>query len=567
MDFWNMLSGMLVLLAAALVSGVVFESLGQGAVLGYLLAGLVLGPHALGVAVAQNDVVGNLAELGVALLLFAIGLEFSMKRLWRLGRIGLVGGSLQVGITVLLAGGVAWLWGLRPQAAVAVGAIAAFSSTACVLRVLADRGQIDSVHGRNAIGMLLLQDLAVVPLVLLVTMLGHGAVDAAGLLLGIARSAGIFLGMTVGFWVVANYILPHVLRTSVLLANRELLILLAALLSLGSAWTAHALGISPALGAFVGGMVLAESPYAVQARADIGPLRTLFVTLFFVSIGMLGDPGWIAANVGAVLAAGSILIGGKIILVALIVRAFRHPWPEAVATAVCLGQFGEFSFIIAGQVFLHTGNVQDRWLFDLFVSVSIVSLLLTPYLVRVAPKLGGLFTTRGTVQRDPTGKLISQPPHEGPGIVVVGYGLAGQTLVEPLLRQHHRITVIDFQAANAQLARNRGLTAVIGDARNRDLLDHLRVRDAVAVVVASPDHQTVTAVIHQIRSLAPGLPIVARARYHRFAHEIVAAGASVVVDEEQQIGHRLGMATRHLLRRNADRADADAREKLPGDSS
>lgn len=566
MDFWTILSGMLVLLAAALVAGVVFERLGQGAVLGYLLAGLLLGPHALGVAVGHSEVVGNLAELGVALLLFAIGLEFSLKRLWRLGPVGLIGGSLQVGITVVIAGGAAWLWGLRPQAAVAVGAIAAFSSTACVLRVLADRGQIDSVHGRNSLGILLLQDLAVVPLVLVVTMLGQGAVDAGGLLLGIARSAGLFLLMTAGFWVVANYILPRVLRTSVLLANRELLILLAALLSLGSAWTAHALGISPALGAFVGGMVLAESPYAVQARADIGPLRTLFVTLFFVSIGMLGNPGWIADNLWAVLGAGTILIGGKIVLVALIVRAFRHPWPEAVATAVCLGQFGEFSFIIAGQVFLHTGNVQDRWLFDLFVSVSIVSLLLTPYLVRSAPALGRLFTARAAIQRDATGKFISRPlPSPGPGVIVVGYGLAGQTLVEPLLRQGHRITVIDFQAANVQLALNRGLAAVVGDARNHDLLEHLRAHEATAVVVALPDHQTVAAVIHQIRILAPGMPIVARARYHRFAHEIVAAGASVVVDEEQQIGHRLGMATRHLLRRVAERSGRQT--ALPADSA
>ena len=197
-----------------------------------------------------------------------------------------------------------------------------------------------------------------------------------------------------------------------------------------------------------------------------------------------------------------------------------------------------------------------HWLFDLFVSVSIVSLLLTPYLVRIAPGLGQLFTARGVVQRDATGKFVSQPPLDGPGIIVVGYGLAGQTLVEPLLRHHHRITVVDFQAANVQLALNRGLAAVIGDARNHDLLEHLRLRDAVAVVVALPDHQTVTAVIHQIRVLAPGMPIVARARYHRFAHEIVAAGATVVVDEEQQIGHRLGMATRHLLRHSADRASA-----------
>jgi CPA2 family monovalent cation:H+ antiporter-2 len=562
MEFWTILSGILVLLGTAFAAGVLFERLGQSAVLGYLLAGLVLGPHTLGLAVAEAHTLSQLAELGVTLLLFTIGLEFSLSRLWRLGRVGLLGGLVQVSVTVALACVVALFFGLRAQAAVGIGAIIAFSSTACVLRVLSDRGMIDSVHGRNAVGMLLLQDLAVVPLVLVISMLGHGALEVSDLLVSMVRSVGFFVAMTAGFWAFANYILPRVLRTSALLANRELLILLAALLSLGSAWIAHSLGISPALGAFVAGMVLAESPYALQARADIGPLRTLFATLFFVSIGMLGDPGWIAENALAVVVAGTLVIGGKIILVAIIVRAFRHPWPEAIATAVCLAQIGEFSFIVAQQVFLHTGTVQDRWLFDLVVSVSIISLLLTPYLVRLAPILGRLFLRRGHHAHLPVSDGATE--HTGPGVVVVGYGVAGQQLVEPLLRHGVSLTIVDFQPANIQSALSRGFAAIVGDARDRELLEHLHVRQALAVVVALPDHQTVVTVIHQVRALAPGIPIIARARYHRYAGEIIAAGASVVVDEEQQIGRRLGLEARRLLRQENElmaRQDTDNEEQ------
>jgi CPA2 family monovalent cation:H+ antiporter-2 len=321
------------------------------------------------------------------------------------------------------------------------------------------------------------------------------------------------------------------------------------------------LGISPALGAFVAGMVLAESPYALQARADIGPLRTLFATLFFVSIGMLGDPGWILDNLMPVIAAGTLVVGGKIVLIAVIVRAFRHPWPEAIATAVCLAQIGEFSFIVAQQVFLPSGTAQDRWLFDLVVSVSIISLLMTPYLVRLAPVLGRLFVRRGHHRQQP--EADGNTVHTGPGVLVVGYGIAGQQLVEPLLRHGVPLTIIDFQAANVQTAHARGFAATVGDARDRELLEHLHIRQALAVVVALPDHQTVVTVIHQVRALAPGIPIIARARYHRYAGEIIAAGASVVVDEEQQIGRRLGLETRRLLRQENElpaRQDTDNEE-------
>ncbi|MDX1564054.1 MAG: cation:proton antiporter [Phycisphaeraceae bacterium] len=565
MNFWDILAGMLVLLSVAFALGIFFERIGQSAVLGYLLAGLILGPNALGVAAEQEEVVRGFAELGVALLLFAIGLEFSFKKLWRIGPVGLGGGAIQVGLTVVLAGTASWFFGLSPKAAIAVGAIAAFSSTACVLRVLTDRAQIDSVHGRNALGILLLQDMAVVPLVLIVSMLNTEAVDATGLAWEMGKSIFVFAAMSFGFWAAANFILPRILRTSALVSNRELLILLAVVISMGSAWTAHAVGLSPALGAFVAGLVMAESPYALQARADVAPLRTLFVTLFFVSMGMLGDVGWVIDHAWEVFLTGTALIGGKTLLVAAIVRSFRHPWPESVATAACLAQIGEFSYIIATLAFLQSSDPGDQYLFKLFVSVMLVSLLVTPYMVTLAPRLGHLAgkwlgKTSGRIQSETT------KSETGPGIIVVGYGVAGQRLVESLERHDVPITVVDFRHANVDLAIDRGHGAVVGDARNPELLELLEVSHARMVIVAIPDHLMTINIIHQVRVQAPNVPVVVRARYHRHVDEIESAGATVVVDEEIQIGRRLAVTAGHLLMHPSDGvSDVQAPPEVPSD--
>jgi CPA2 family monovalent cation:H+ antiporter-2 len=289
MEIWQVITEILLLLGVAFVFGFLAQWLKQSAVIGYLIAGGLLGP-----IMFSRHVVSGVAELGVSLLLFSIGLEFSFRRFKSMGSVALAGGTLQVLATMLVFG---FLFSLRfPfRTALVLGAMVALSSTAVVLRILIDRTEIDSIRGRNALGILLVQDMAVVPLVLLVAMLSHGG-DLGDIFIRIAQTVAAALGLVITFYLLFYHLIPRVLLTRGLFSNRELVVLLTIVMALGSTWLAHALGLSPALGAFLAGMLLAESPFAGQIRSDIGSLRTLFVTLFFTSIGMLANPGWFIAN-------------------------------------------------------------------------------------------------------------------------------------------------------------------------------------------------------------------------------------------------------------------------------
>lgn len=296
----------------------------QSAILGYLAAGMLLGPYGLH-WVETREEVSLLAELGVALLLFSIGLEFSWSRLRRTGAAGLGGGSLQVVVTVLLGAGLLALFGMEPRRAIAMGAVLALSSTAYVLRVLASRAEIDSLHGRTAVGVLLAQDVAVVPLVMLVSVLGGGG-SGGEILMELGRLLGFALLLVLAIWVVFTHLVPRLLGAEVLRRNRELPLLLAVASGLGSALGAHTLGLSPALGALLTGMMLAETPFAPQVRADVSALRTLLLALFFGSIGMLRDLGWIAGHpLQVALFVGGAVIG-KGLVATLVLRVMRVPW-------------------------------------------------------------------------------------------------------------------------------------------------------------------------------------------------------------------------------------------------
>ncbi len=548
---WGQLAEIMILLGAALALGILAEQLRQSAIIGYLLAGMLIGPNVLGLIPTGEDV-EVLAELGAALLLFTIGLEFSLRRLLRLGWVPFVAGGAQILLTGAAAYFVALALGLGSRPALAVGAVAALSSTAFVVRVLTDRAQTDSVFGRNAIAILLVQDVAVVPLVFFVSALaGEGGLDETLWDLGRAALLGIAgLGL---LYLLVGVLLPKVFRLGGLTRNRELPILLAVLVALGATWGAHAIEFSPAVGAFAAGLLLAESPFAVQIRSDISALRTLLITLFFSSVGMFGDPAWALSNAGMVLALVALVVVGKSGIVTGVLRLLGYRTGTALATGLTIAQIGEFSFVLA-QVARGEGLLDDD-LFRLILSVTVLTLLLTPYLASAAAHV---LPEAAAARRSQGGRRQAELAcSDGPGqVVVIGYGPAGQRAADAMREAGvEHLTVVDLNPRNAVAAREHGIRLHLGDATHAEVLEHLEIACAAAVLITTPDPSATKRVIDLVRFLAPQAHILVRARYHRYQEDFRRAGATTIVDEEAQVGLQLASEARELLGLDGTKGD------------
>ncbi|MAB75436.1 MAG: sodium:proton exchanger [Verrucomicrobiales bacterium] len=551
-EVWEVLFQLLVLLAAALVIGMIFERFRQSAIVGYLLAGMLLGPGVFNV-ISEDSGVPLIAELGVSLLLFAIGLEFSTRRLMKLGRVAGIGGMLQVSLTLGLAALVCLFTGLEIKSSLAVGATVALSSTACVLRLLNERAELDSVHGRTSLGILLLQDVAVVPLVLFVTMLAEdGGMAQVGI--GLAKACGLILALVISFLILSRFVLPGMMRQMSLARDRELLVLLAIVLAIGSSVSAHALDLSPALGAFLAGMMLAESPFATQIRSDIGGLKIIFITLFFASVGMLGDPVWIAQNPLPVLATTLAILLGKCFIITLIALLFRLPLRHAFASGIVLAQVGEFGIVIGGIAY--QGGLVSEEITQLIVSSTLLTLFATPMLVKLAVPLGHRIhrlTQPKTAADSPSNQTATASSEKRNLVIIVGFGPSGQKVAEEI-QVHDNIDclVIDIRANNVDLARSMGLKAALGDASNLDFLLHHGLSRARAIIITIPDHRTAIRIVESVRTLSDRTAIIVRARYHTFVDELARAGATITVDEEYYTGKKLREVTSEILTEKPD---------------
>jgi CPA2 family monovalent cation:H+ antiporter-2 len=530
MDLWFFIMELVMLLGSAFLLGALAQRLRQSPIVGYLLAGTIVGP-----LLFNAQAVNQTAELGVALLLFSIGLEFSFARLRQMGTIAFGGGSMQVAGTLLLVAlALAAPRGL-PEA-LTVGAIIALSSTAVVMRVLVDRAEIDSVRGRSCLGILLLQDIAIVPLVLMVGLFSPAAAGT-GLGLHLVKLTAGVAGLFVGFYLLCFHIIPLLLSVKGVFASRELTVLMSIVVGLGAAWAAHTIGISPALGAFVAGMLLGESPYATQIRADIGALRTMMVTLFFASMGMLAKPLWFLANAQWVLAAAVLIFVLKTASVFGVCRLFGLDRRHALATGISLGQVGEFSFVLAATA--RNGGVLDTYAFDLAVSVIIVLMFAAPYMVSMAfPLADRLLSLFGK----PPEMADDQHPSGGvPGGhgLIVGFGPAGRQVVSALLARNLPPVVIDINPQSRQVAKQMGVELHLGDAGRVEVLMHAGLSTACMAVVTLPDPTAAVRVVQLLRKERPQLVIAVRCRYNRHMKEFENAGADIIIDEETLVGQTL----------------------------
>lgn len=536
MEIWNLLFEIVVLLGTSLLLGGVFSRMGQSPLVGYLLAGMLLGgPGSLGLVTSEADI-ETIAELGVSLLLFSLGLEFSVKRLRGLGKRPLLGGILQVIVTLAVGAGIAMLAGLRITEAIAVGAMVSLSSTAVVLRMLMERTETETAYGRNGLAVLLVQDIAIVPLAILMGLLVGGG-SASEVIYDVGRLVGLTVALIVSLHLLLNKIAVTVLGTLTLERNRELTIILSVVVGLGSTYAAHSVGISPALGAFIAGMFLGASPFATQIRADISSLRVVLLTLFFGAAGMVADPLWIIKNLHLVLGVLLILTIGKTAILWGIFRVLGNVNPVAAATGICLAQIGEFAFVL-GKIAKDHGVIGESTHL-LLVSVAIASLFASPFLVPCAGPLGAWMArllTRSTPPDD------SKKDHgtETPDVVIAGFGPAGQFTAQAFIERPERVLVIDLNREGIRKAQELGFLGHVGDATQLDVLEHAQVAAARVVVITVPHHESAVTILQHVRRLAPSAHCVVRSRYQRHTKDFVNAGAHEVFGDEEQIGLTLG---------------------------
>ncbi len=533
MESWTLLVEVIVLLASCLILGGVASRFGQNALVGYLLAGMIVGgPGSLRI-IAGSDHIEAIAELGVTLLLFSLGLEFSWRRLALLGIRNLAAGAIQVALTVVCGAGVAVWLGLSYGEAIAAGAMVSVSSTACVLRVLQDRGEIDSLYGRNSIAILLVQDAAVVPLAMLVALL-VGERTPYETFSELGKVLFFIVAVALLFYVTLKKIAVRALESHALTRNRDLAVLLAAVVGLGSSWVAHAVGLPPALGAFLAGLYLGGSPFATQIRADVSPFRIVLLTLFFGAVGMVADPRWILSNWALVLGLTAMLVAGKALIVWLVLRFVGQPNGVAAATGVALGQTGEFSFLL-GRMGRETGVVGETT-YAAVVSSAIITLLLTPYLISAAPRLGRrieLLGRRSGLAGLDTAKV------EGPEVVIVGFGPAGRAVAEALVGTGTRVLVLDLNSRSARAAEALGFVGHVGDAQRAEVLEHAGVSSARVVVITLPARSAAVEVLREVRRLAPEAHVVSRSRYQLHRPDFESAGSHAVVGDEEEVGRAL----------------------------
>jgi CPA2 family monovalent cation:H+ antiporter-2 len=516
----------LILLSTAVLVVTLSRALRLPPMLGYLLTGIAIGPHALG-WLPESAETRHLAEFGVVFLMFSIGLEFSLPRLitMRTTVFGLGGAQVLLSAAVGLAA--AWLLGLGWKAGIVFGGALAMSSTAIVSKMLAERLELQSVHGRQIIGVLLFQDLAVVPLLILAPAMASGAVDLAGALGSAVLKAALVLGvllfagqrlMRAWFHLVARQKSPELFMLNVLF------------ITLGLSYLTDMAGLSLALGAFLAGMLISETEYRYQVEDDIKPFRDVLLGLFFVTIGMLLDLGTVLANLGWVSLLLVALVLGKVLIVALLGRAFRNQPSVALRTALGLAQAGEFGFVLLSQA--DGLKLLDGSTLQIVLAAMVLSMLAAPFLIHYTERIvrtfcSGEWAHRAKELHDIAVRSMAADSH----VIVCGYGRSGQNLARLLEHENIPFIALDLDPQRVKLAAAAGESVVYGDAGRREVLMAAGLGRAKALVVTFAELPSAMKILRHVQELRPELPVVVRTLDDADLDKLMQAGATEVVPE------------------------------------
>ena len=524
-----------ILVVAALLGALLAQRFRQPLILGYILAGIVVGPHTGGVAITDSHEIELLAEIGVALLLFALGLEFSLAELKPVRLVALVGTPIQILVTMAFGTGIGLYLGLSPYQSLWLGGLISLSSTMVVLKTMMNQGVMGTLSSRVMIGMLIVQDLAVVPLMIILPQLGD---PKAGLpLLGIAvvKSAIFLLVM----FYLGTRVLPKLLAFVARWNSRELFILAITAIGLGIGYATYLFGLSFAFGAFVAGMVLSESDFGHQALSDIIPLRDIFGLLFFTSVGMLLDLRFVMANWQTVLLLVLAVALGKGMFFALIVRLFGYANIVPLAVGLGLFQVGEFSFVLA-RVGLEAAAFGNE-LYSMVLATSVISMVATPFLSGLAAPLYRL--RRRFFRQEPlqTANISSSSFQDH--VVIGGGGQVGQHVAYILQQIGVAFVLVEMDHPRMLECKSAGLPVIYGDLSQEVVLEAAGVADARLLLLTMPPLVVVREIVRKAHLLNPGMHIVAKAMSEEQMKDLYENGVYMVVMSEMEAGLEVARQT------------------------
>ncbi len=503
--------------------------LGVPAVVGFLVTGILVGPHGFALVQAVHEV-EILAEIGIVLLLFTIGIEFSFGRLLQIRKSVLLGGSLQVFLTFLATLFIARQFGQALGEAVFIGFLVALSSTAIVLKLIQERAEVDSPHGRTTLGILIFQDIIIVPMILITPILAGapGNVSESVLVL-LAKGTGIILLVIVS----TKWIVPRVLYQIAKTRNQEVFLLSVVLICLGVAWLTSMAGLSLALGAFLAGLIISESEYSHQALGNILPFRDVFTSFFFVSIGMLLDVGFLFRQPGtiALIALGVIVLKSTIACFAAVVLGL--PLRTAIVVGFALGQVGEFSFILSRTGVEHgmlAGNI-----YQTFLAFSILTMAATPFIIALAPRAADMILRLPLPKRLKAGfnpvpetKIRDIRDH----LIIIGFGVNGRNVARAARLSGIPYAIIDVNPETVRNEQAKGEPIHYGDSTQEVVLQHANINEARIVVIAINDPASTRRIVEIIRRLNPKIHLIVRSRYLQEMKPLYELGANEVIPEE-----------------------------------
>jgi CPA2 family monovalent cation:H+ antiporter-2 len=532
-----------VALVVAFIGGVLARRIGLPTIVGYLIAGIVIGPFTPGF-VGDTEMISQLAELGVIFLMFGVGLHFSLNDFWKARSIAIPGALGRMAITILLGFWLSQSWGWSITSGIVLGLSISIASTVVLLRVLMDNGLMNTQQGQAAVGWVVVEDLATVLILVLMPTLADtaGGFDWGQLGWTLLKAAGFVVLLLFAGTRLIPWILMRIAHTR----SRELFILAILAIALGIALGAAELfGVSLALGAFVAGVVVNESPLSHQVGADILPFRESFAVLFFVSIGMLVNPGYILENVGAILALTGLIVIGKALITVLF--GFVFPWPASTTLVLAgsLSQIGEFSFILGQEGIDHGLLEPDQY--SLILACALLSIVLNTPTFRIVsalekwlqnfPRVWGLLD-----RHTPPPPLLEESIRDH--VVIVGYGRVGRHIITLLGQMGIPHLVVDADSQRVEELVKRGIPSLFGDAANSEVLSHTGLHRARALVVAGPDEDASALVVTAARDIAPELPIIARATSEDGTRRLMELGAQDVIHPELEGGLEI---VRHTL--------------------